>query len=139
MIDSFSIKVSASRKRKEMSETELVEIGKVRIIEAEHEDEIAKYRAVKEVPWGSTTALSWWKIHESDYPILSRIAAQYLAIPASQACTERSFSLAGKITTIFVSAKVIRSNFIEGPKPTCTKTIRSLGCVETKSQGSTVH
>jgi hypothetical protein len=39
--------------------------------------------------------LEWWKISSYKYPILSQLAKAYLAIPASQASTERLFSLAG--------------------------------------------
>ena len=41
----------------------------------------------------------WWKENEKKYPILSKLAKMNLAIPASQASTERSFSAAGNICT----------------------------------------
>jgi hypothetical protein len=36
----------------------------------------------------------WWKAHEAELPVLAAISKIYLAIPASQATTERSFSVA---------------------------------------------
>src|SRR6266498_578753 len=39
-----------------------------------------------------TDSLVWWKFHEKDYPILSQIAKDYLAI---QATSERAFSISG--------------------------------------------
>jgi len=43
--------------------------------------------------------LAWWKIRELKYPIISKIAKVYLAIPASSADSERLFSTAGIILT----------------------------------------
>lgn len=36
--------------------------------------------------------LLWWKLHESEFPRLSQLARKFLAVPASQASTERLFS-----------------------------------------------
>jgi len=41
--------------------------------------------------------LHFWKSHRDEFPILSTLACQYLAIPASSAPVERIFSSAGKI------------------------------------------
>jgi hypothetical protein len=41
--------------------------------------------------------LTWWKENEKSFPVLAQIAKIYLAIPASQATCERSFSLAKRI------------------------------------------
>ena len=38
--------------------------------------------------------LLWWKSHAKDYPVLCRIARDYLAIPSTSVCSERSFSAA---------------------------------------------
>ena len=40
--------------------------------------------------------LKWWKDNEFEFPSLSRMAKQCLAIPASSAGVERLFSKAGK-------------------------------------------
>lgn len=41
--------------------------------------------------------LSWWKVHSTVFPNLSRMARQYLAFPASSAGVERLFSAAGRM------------------------------------------
>jgi len=43
----------------------------------------------------------WWIQNEDTYPIIAQIARIYLAIPASQATCERSFSTARRICTEF--------------------------------------
>jgi len=43
--------------------------------------------------------LAWWRENESSFPVIAKIARIYLAIPASQATCERSFSSAGRICT----------------------------------------
>ncbi|PLW04347.1 hypothetical protein PCANC_28747, partial [Puccinia coronata f. sp. avenae] len=42
-------------------------------------------------------ALGWWKLHAKDFPVLSVLARDYLACPASSASVERTFSAAEKI------------------------------------------
>ena len=39
--------------------------------------------------------LDWWRVHETDYPYLAKLAIKYLAIPATSAPSERVFSTAG--------------------------------------------
>lgn len=41
--------------------------------------------------------LEWWKVHQSNYPFLSRMAKYYLGIPATSVPSERVFSAAGEI------------------------------------------
>ena len=41
--------------------------------------------------------LQWWGLNEDRFPNVARMAAQYLACPASSATVERFFSLAGRI------------------------------------------
>ena len=41
--------------------------------------------------------LQWWGLNEDRFPHVARMAAQYLACPASSATVERFFSLAGRI------------------------------------------
>jgi len=43
--------------------------------------------------------LSFWKKMHSSYPILSKVAARVLAVPASSAAVERQFSFTGNIIT----------------------------------------
>lgn len=48
---------------------------------------------VKECPF------KWWKEKEAKYPNISRMAKQFLCIPATSAESERSFSTAGNVVT----------------------------------------
>ena len=43
----------------------------------------------------NTDPLIWWKIHEKDYLILSKIAKDYLPIQATSVLSERTFSILG--------------------------------------------
>ena len=45
----------------------------------------------------STDILTWWAEHESEYPHLSKMARQYLGVPATSASAERLFSIAGRV------------------------------------------
>jgi hypothetical protein len=61
-------------------------------------DELLKY-------WDSAEAsfdmepLSWWWAHSTEYPILSKMAQNYLSIQASSVPCEQLFSLAGNVVT----------------------------------------
>jgi len=44
-----------------------------------------------------TDILEWWKNNERTFPVIANVARKYLAVPASQATTERSFRTAKKI------------------------------------------
>jgi hypothetical protein len=43
--------------------------------------------------------LNWWKIHSSEYPILSKMAQDYLSIMSTSVPCEQCFSIAGKQIT----------------------------------------
>ncbi|CAN0440110.1 unnamed protein product [Ascophyllum nodosum] len=44
-------------------------------------------------------SLDWWRINTVKFPLLAALARRLLAIPASQAQSERVFSSAGQIVT----------------------------------------
>jgi hAT family dimerisation domain. len=64
--------------------------------EQEVDDEVNKY-------WSSNDAaedvkpLDWWRTHSTEYPNLSKLAADYLCIQASSVPCEQLFSVAGQI------------------------------------------
>ncbi|OAJ42404.1 hypothetical protein BDEG_25855 [Batrachochytrium dendrobatidis JEL423] len=43
--------------------------------------------------------LEWWKRHESDFPLLAKMARDYLAIPVTSASSEHAFSKARHLIT----------------------------------------
>ena len=43
--------------------------------------------------------LDWWKLHESEYPVLSKMAKDYLAIMSTSVPCKQFFSIAGKQIT----------------------------------------
>lgn len=62
------------------------------------EDEIRRYRAEK--PAGlNENPLTWWRSNEREYPLLARLAKQYLCVPGTSIASERVFSTAGDIVT----------------------------------------
>ncbi len=44
--------------------------------------------------------LNWWKMNRFEYPIMARIARDYLAIPASEVAVERTFSLGRDLLSV---------------------------------------
>ena len=74
----------------------------------EEESEVTRYRAASglamEVAQESgkilyPDPLDWWRINAVKFPLLAALARRRLAIPASQAQSERVFSSAGQIVT----------------------------------------
>ena len=56
-------------------------------------DEVTAYLQTRSPP--EVSILSWWKDEAGRLPKLSTLARQLLAIPATSAASERSFSAAG--------------------------------------------
>ena len=52
------------------------------------------------VPEITCDPLKWWKDHQKALPKLAHLARIYLSVPASQASTERSFSIANRVCTV---------------------------------------
>lgn len=48
---------------------------------------------------GGDDPLDWWKLHGSDLPLLSKMAREYLSVPATSVPVERTFSMAGDVVT----------------------------------------
>ena len=64
------------------------------------EDEIDRYLALpRPAEKSKVDILKWWQDHEKVLPLLSHFAKTILAIPASSASSERTFSAAGNIVT----------------------------------------
>ena len=60
------------------------------------ETELNAYMRVQQVA-NDTDPLMWWKQHQQEFPRLSRMARQYLSVPASSASPERLFSSVGLV------------------------------------------
>ena len=50
-------------------------------------------------PGDEIVPLEWWKNHEMEYPVLSKMARDYLAIMPTSVPCEQFFSVAGKQIT----------------------------------------
>ena len=61
------------------------------------DDEMQRYLKEVEINFRKDDPLTWWKCHETSFPIISKLARKYLAIPASTAPSERVFSTAKDI------------------------------------------
>ena len=68
-------------------------------------EEVDMYLSLPEVSSnekdGELDVLAWWKLHQKMFPDLSKMARQYLALPASSAGVERLFSAAGRLHSSF--------------------------------------
>jgi len=62
------------------------------------ESEIEQWKKLPQISL-NMDPLVWWSSNENKYPVISLIAKQFLAIPASQCTTERMFSKSGKIVS----------------------------------------
>ena len=68
------------------------------VASVEGEGQLQAYIQVQQVP-NDTDPLMWWKQHQQEFPDLSRMARQYLAVPATSASPERFFSRVGLVQT----------------------------------------
>jgi hypothetical protein len=58
------------------------------------ESELNAYRRAQQVPL-DTDPLMWWKRHEEEFPHLTRMVRQHLAVPTTSSSTERLFRSVG--------------------------------------------
>ena len=70
----------------------------------ETKSEIGKYLLDNLEKLGSSDILDWWKLNASNYPILSKMERDILAIPISTAASESAFSTCGRILEAFRSS-----------------------------------
>jgi zinc finger BED domain-containing protein 1 (E3 SUMO-protein ligase ZBED1) len=68
------------------------------MVNQNEETEIDKWKALAPINIREDPLL-WWKANSTSFPILSKIAKKYLAVPASQCTSERTFSTSGKVIT----------------------------------------
>ena len=66
------------------------------------QNELKMYRRVQILPHNASepaNPLTWWQTHETHFPMLAKLAKQFLCIPATSAPSERIFSAAGNVLT----------------------------------------
>jgi hypothetical protein len=67
--------------------------------------ELAKYKATPHLDMASAVSgelsdpLEWWKKNRSSFPLIAKVAQKYLSVPATEASSERVFSVASNIIT----------------------------------------
>ena len=71
--------------------------GDLTAVNDDIDDEMQRYLKEVEINFCKDDPLTWWKFHETSFPIISKLARKYLAIPASTAPSERVFSTAKNI------------------------------------------
>lgn len=59
-------------------------------------DELIRYWELADASF-DMEPLSWWRAHSTEYPILSKMAQDYLSVQASSVPCEQLFSLAGNV------------------------------------------
>jgi hypothetical protein len=64
----------------------------------EGETQLQTYMQVQQVP-NDTDPLMWWNHYQQEFPDLSRMARQYLTVPATSVSPERFFSRVGRVQT----------------------------------------
>jgi hypothetical protein len=73
-----------------------------RMQEANHQNGLSEFEKYIKEDIASVKpqkVLDWWKENARKYPILSKMARDYLAVPASGSSVEREFSVSGRIAT----------------------------------------
>ncbi|RXN23947.1 zinc finger BED domain-containing 1-like protein [Labeo rohita] len=70
-----------------------------RTTQAQAEEEMSRYKEAPPLSLAEGSPLSWWKEHQNEYPLMSRLAKVYLCIPGTSVSSERVFSTAGDIVT----------------------------------------
>jgi len=66
-------------------------------------EEVSKYKDKDPLPL-TGNSLEWWKMQETQFPLLSKLAKNYLCIPGTSVPAERVFSTAGDIVNAQRSA-----------------------------------
>ena len=96
--DSKQGPTTSNNTNKKRKYTDMLNIFNEDVVRIENKSELQRYKEVSTIS-ATMDPLEWWKHNEKSYPILAELARIYLAIPASQATCERSFSTAKRICT----------------------------------------
>jgi len=93
--DALEIQLDDDNEEDELLDAELYQSGP---LDVEIETELTRYLKLLAMPQ-ETNIYLYWKAKQYDYPIISRIAADYLAIPATLAPSECVFSIGSDVVT----------------------------------------
>lgn len=88
-----------ANKSEEDDDTELAN-AELTTASALAKNEINTYRAMDPLPHSSEEygdPLAWWKLHQTAFPLMARVARRVLNIPATSGSSERVFSSAGNV------------------------------------------
>uniref|UniRef100_A0A8C4GFL5 HAT C-terminal dimerisation domain-containing protein n=2 Tax=Dicentrarchus labrax TaxID=13489 RepID=A0A8C4GFL5_DICLA len=78
---------------------------KLKTPENQAQEEMGRFKETAPMPiTKGANPLNWWREHECEYPLLSKLAKRYLCIPGTSVSSERVFSTAGDIITAQRSA-----------------------------------
>jgi hypothetical protein len=70
------------------------------VVSVEGEVHLQTYMQVQQVSNDTDPLMSqWWKHHQQEFPVLTRIVRQYLSVPVTSVSPERFFSRVGLVQT----------------------------------------
>ena len=73
---------------------------KLKMPENQAQKEMGRFKETALMPiTKGANPLNWWREHECEYPLLSKLAKRYLCIPGTSVSSQRVFSTAGDIIT----------------------------------------
>ena len=90
------INISVGEKRKSLGIMEHILQKKKKSSNIQSRNEVNKYLAIP-VESQDVNPCEWWKHHKTQYPILAKIARDYICIPATSVPSEQAFSKSGEL------------------------------------------
>src|SRR6266542_3927836 len=87
---------SVGEKRKPLGIMEYIIQKKKKSSNLQSRNEIDEYLAIP-VESQNVNPCEWWKHHQTQYPILAKIAQDYICIPATSVSNEQAFSKSGEL------------------------------------------
>ena len=73
---------------------------KLKMPENQAQKEMGRFKETALMPiTKGANPLNWWREHECEYPLLSKLAKRYLCIPGTSVSSDRVFSTEGDIIT----------------------------------------
>ena len=87
---------SVGEKRKPLGIMEHIIQKKKKSSNLQSRNEIDEYLAIP-VESQNVNPCEWWKHHQTQYPILAKIARDYICIPATSVSSEQAFSKSGEL------------------------------------------